>query len=332
MCGLAGFAGVQADEYAKLMLVFELAIGIDLRGGDAAGYVSLSEKEGLKYAKRVGTWVHAKPRFFESAASGEMCMMHARFATCGSKGYNDAHPFAIRRNGKVVLWGAHNGMIPDAWDSAKKHKRDCNVDSKELFELLADKNYAGIQDMTGYGVITWIEAENPTHVKMARLTEDSDIVVVALKEGGIVWGSTMSIVQSAVESAELNIRCVYTLNDIGRVYQMQSDGVYQTACTDVKLAEYFKWSGWSNNSYYKYMEQYQKSCDDDNWENWGSYSDLKESREAREKAQLEKDKEKALASESKDDDSKEDSSKEDSSKDDSIALDEELSRFLTRGQ
>ncbi len=115
MCGLSGYAGISPDKRVKLIEV--LGEGIDDRGGHAAGYVSLTGN--VSYARRIGRWEDSRSRFIRGAAQGAVCMMHARFATCGDRDdVVQAHPFAIQREGGTVLWGAHNGMIHNARASA----------------------------------------------------------------------------------------------------------------------------------------------------------------------------------------------------------------------
>lgn len=165
-------------------------------------------------------------------------MMHARYATCGGSwrgNPNNAHPFRIERNGKTVLYGAHNGCIYNADDSAKKHARNYTVDSRELFELLADNATEEIQNLSGYGVITWIDTKQQGAVNMARISTSSEIYVCKVKSGGYVWGSTEKIVKEALKDAGLKKECHYDLNDIGRVYQFRPTGIFETDRTGIKV-------------------------------------------------------------------------------------------------
>lgn len=236
MCGLSGFVGVRGQQ-TRLMLTLGLGNGIDNRGGHASGYVSIS-KEGLRYARKCGEWIKSRMKFVNGAARGDLCMMHARYATCGGRGANSAHPFAIARDGRVVLWGAHNGMIPKAYESAKENGRVIDVDSQEVFELLADKEYEKLQKLNGYGAITWVDAAEPDHVKFARLSRNSDFCVVSLKEGGIVWASTWKILEEALGVADLHVKDNYDVDEVGRVFEFRKDCVYMTNETGVKLASY----------------------------------------------------------------------------------------------
>lgn len=164
-------------------------------------------------------------------------MMHARLATCGNReDVRQAHPYTIRRNGKTILWGAHNGQIWDAEDSAAYNGREYTVDSRELFELLADNDLAAIQRLNGYGVITWMTPHSPT-VKLSRLSDHSEIVVARLAEGGIAWASTHAILANACEDVGLEISGLFDLDEIGRVYEIYGKGVIATKRDGIRFAE-----------------------------------------------------------------------------------------------
>ncbi len=254
-CGLSGFVGVASEDKVKqLMLIFGLADGIDDRGGHAAGYVSITGGNGgdLRYARKTGVWTKARMRFLEGAV-GDICMMHSRYATCGDKNLaSNAHPFAIKRGGRVRLWGAHNGAVPDSWDSAKKNGRTISVDSEEIFNLLADKDYKGIQDMAGYGVITWIDSDHRDYVNLARLSESSEICAASIKGGGVVWASTQKILERGLQTSDLEIDNNYQLDKIGQVYQIRSEGIFYTDITGVQLGSYTKWSKYKSFTGYQH--------------------------------------------------------------------------------
>ncbi len=192
MCGLAGFSGIK-DVKRRTCLAYALGIGIDSRGGHAAGFVSVdtaASGKAPRMSKRIGTWAKASNKFIYAAGSGEVAMMHSRFATCGKPDdIRNAHPFLIRRKGDAVLYGVHNGVIGETKESAKLHGRDWSVDSKEVFELLADGNLKAIQELDGYGVLNWITPESGV-VNMAKLSDKGDFVACTLSTGGIALGIT----------------------------------------------------------------------------------------------------------------------------------------------
>lgn len=255
MCGLAGFSGVKG-QYAREALVMSLGWGIDERGGDAAGFVSLAhETHRLQFGRKVGTWMAARERFIRRAANAHTAMLHARFKTCGKGGEQEAHPFAIRREGKPVLWGAHNGIIYNAEESAKKHNRPYTVDSKELFELLADGDFDEIGKLHGYGVITWVEAKNPGMVFLVKLTGSGDIEVASTECGSVVWASTTKILKEGVRDAGMVQSREWKI-ETGKVYHIKPDGIFATPTRqDITVGS--RWtstfdghSGMSSASYY----------------------------------------------------------------------------------
>jgi len=245
MCGISGFAGFKSER-VKHDLVTSLGMGIDSRGGHAAGFVTVDRIPIV--GKKPGYWISARDRFIRRAILGHTTMMHSRYATHGAQVIQNAHPFCIRRAGEIVLWGCHNGIIYNAEESAKAHSRPFSVDSKELFELLADQEYDKINALTGYGVITWIEARRPDRVLVSRLSSQSDFFICETTCGGQVWGSTERIVKDALELSGLKMRHTYNLNEVGRVYQIGYDGVFTLPTTTVKVSpgawSYLTSGGW----------------------------------------------------------------------------------------
>lgn len=207
MCGLSGFVGV-TDPDKRTSLVIALAVGIDERGGHAAGYVTIGDA--LRYGRRVGEWAHAGDRFFQAASSGPVALMHARFATHNNADKETAaHPFAIKRGGRTVLWGAHNGASHDAWSSAHRNGRTFDVDSRELFELIADGKHAAIGNMYGWGVLSWITRREPHTIKLCVASEGGALEIVKTKCGAIVYASTKEILNGALEFAGLEVVHTY---------------------------------------------------------------------------------------------------------------------------
>lgn len=227
MCGLAGFSGI-TDAMARAKLVAALGIGIDRRGGHAAGFISLvnhTTAAGLRLSKRVGKWSESSRKFHAAASSGEVCLMHARFATCGSRDdSNHAHPFVPFRNGKPVLYGMHNGIVYGTQASAKANGRDPDVDSREVLELLADGKTEDIGKLNGYGVLTWVKPDSGS-VYMVRLSKNSDFFLEYVAEGGVVWGSTWDIVKDAMKLAGLTHGATIKVEDVGKVYAITPTGV-----------------------------------------------------------------------------------------------------------
>ncbi len=239
MCGLGGYAGITSERFVRA-----LGAALDDRGGHAAGWVT-NGPAGVKWATRVGEWCTARRKFQRRASEGTVGIVHTRFATCGRGGQGEAHPFEIRRKGTVALYGAHNGMIDDAAASAALNDRPYTVDSRELFELIADSAWSEVQAMSGYGVVCWIEPAD-TAVYLARLTESGEVCVVSIAGGGFAWASTWAILAVALHAAGLTAVHSYPL-DVGVVYRVTAEGIYKTTETRCKLAERRRWaSTWAS--------------------------------------------------------------------------------------
>lgn len=235
MCGLSGYSGIK-DFDTRLLLVIGFGKGIESRGNSAAGFVSSLESGEILFNRKSDNWTTATMDFLKEAASGDACLMHAR-----ASGYStaaNAHPFPIVRDGKIVLWGAHNGSLHDAWGSAKNNNRAFSVDSAELFELLADREFDALKKMHGYGVVEYIDAEFPRIIKLSRLTKNSDLVVVELEGGGVAYASTAHILRSALSFAGLSVKREMDVSEVGMVYHITNGQIYYSNDTKVELARY----------------------------------------------------------------------------------------------
>lgn len=169
-------------------------------------------------------------------------MIHTRMATCGKKTVDEAHPFHIKRNGRSVLWGMHNGVIHNARESAEKNDRPYSVDSKELFEVLADRNYEAFKNFTGYGTIVWIDAQYPQRITMARMSHSADLAIATIVGGGVMWASTRDILENAVKLSKLEIDSIWVDAgiEVGKPYWTEGGKLWYD-----KEIEHYKINGYS---------------------------------------------------------------------------------------
>jgi predicted glutamine amidotransferase len=251
MCGIAGFLGIEGHK--KVKLAWSLSRGIDNRGGHASGFVSLRDNDRIVWGRERGSWIKQDVPFYREAITGFGSVMHARYATCGDKDARaHAHPFCIKRNGAPVLWGVHNGIINNANESAKAHGRPYTVDSRELFELLADGEYDSIRQLRGYGTIVWVEASDRKYIRMARLTDNAELVFVNTTIGGMVYASTENILDNALKYAGLKNKDKNTWEPThGKILKFGPDGVMIDIEKEIKMAEpnYAKTSSFDNDGY-----------------------------------------------------------------------------------
>jgi hypothetical protein len=228
MCGLSGFQIEGMSKSDRALLVWMLGDGIDRRGGHAIGFVSV-EPNGAQHVHRAcGRWGDARTPFIMRAATGSTVMMHARYATCGAADDpNNAHPFTIKRGGKTVLHGMHNGVLYNARDFARANGRDYTVDSRELFELLGDEKIEDIGKIDGYGVIVWYEPARPGVVHLCRISDDGELAVAKIKGGGIVWASTSKILKDALVACGMEVDMMYEVKP-GHVHTVENGQLWIT--------------------------------------------------------------------------------------------------------
>lgn len=271
MCGVSGYAGLgHLAPEARQDLVEALGWGIDQRGGCASGYVTVSSKDGIRMGKTLGEWSDASGRFIRSAAAGETLMMHARYTTSGeSKNIDHAHPWAIKRNGRTKLWGCHNGMLWGTKETAGKNGRPHTVDSKEFLELLADKSVPAIRGLEGYGVITYIRPDGI--LRTLRISRQSDLVIGAVKGGGLVYASTKDILDLGLEYVGLTLDRIVSADTIGTAYRLspRRGTAIETTVTNLVVDAYSysgyggRW-GWGDTYDGPYLPTYRRT-DDGRW-------------------------------------------------------------------
>lgn len=197
-------------------------------------------------------------------------MMHSRYATHGSRdNVENAHPFAVKRrdlNGeeKTVLYGCHNGIIHGTQSTAQAAGREWSVDSKEFFELLADAAYETIRALSGYGVVTFIRPDDRV-IRVLRLTNNSDFIACSVIGGGMVWGSTKTIVKDALEYTGLEAETWYDSLKIGKVHRFSGSEAKETKLEEITLQSAQTDRRTSGNTTYYYGGSYAKAWDEKCW-------------------------------------------------------------------
>lgn len=269
MCGIAGYVGIGGST-ERMALTYGLGLGIDNRGGHAAGFVGKAGNQ-VRMARRVGTWDESSPRFLETAAACDSLVMHARYATCGQKGnVLHAHPFTVRTGRRATIYGVHNGMVWGAEESAKRHGRDYTVDSRELLHLVAEGRTDEIQRLNGYGVLAWmVPRSNVVH--LVKLTTSGDLEVAEVEGGGHVYGSTRRIVEDGLDIAGLEVKAWYEQLKVGVVHHLTASNLSATPVKGIHLQSGYG-GGWS--SYYGGRDTY--NFNNASLEAWEAEQDAKE--------------------------------------------------------
>jgi hypothetical protein len=263
MCGLSGYCGLEHVELELRVSIFmALGEGSDRRGGHAAGLAAFSKGDTTPFIrKKLGDAMSYDDEclaFVDLGSRHETLLLHTRYATTDARSVNDAHPFTIVRDGAPVLHGMHNGIIYNARDMAEKHGRPYTVDSLEMFEILADafasNDFSTFSELQGYGVIVWVTASEPECIHFCRLTDDGDLVIAALKGGGIMWASTKSILEQGLKAGDLEVEHFYKIKT-GEVYKASDGRLYMSdirlsiRSRDIFSADYYASRGLSGASY-----------------------------------------------------------------------------------
>jgi hypothetical protein len=154
--------------------------------------------------------------------------MHARFATHANKDKVDcAHPFAIKRDNEVKLWGCHNGVVSGAWASSSRHGRNFTVDSREVFELMADNLHHEILEMNGYGTLAWINDDDRHAIRLVMASSSAALWAAKTTCDAVVFGSTESIVREALAISNLEIKYHYDLKE-GVTYVARANELWES--------------------------------------------------------------------------------------------------------
>jgi len=276
MCGISGHSGIHPSR--RKLLTIGLAMGIQKRGSHASGYLSIDKNGAMERGRTDKAWMEDPKWSSRCADLGQTVMMHARHATCRNKGIEDAHPFEIKRDGKSVLWGMHNGVIYNADESAKAHGREMTVDSRELLELLADNEGEKIKKLSGYGVVAWIRSNEPHRMYMARMTATADMCMARVKDptmalvehteyNGTIFASTKEIlkyaaslagVELAEEPFELKNHVVYYVDHDGGAF-MRDDEKVEIEPMRSRVSTTTDFSGWERGGSFNYGSYFAKT-------------------------------------------------------------------------
>lgn len=255
MCGIAGMHRLNGVEAPNLSLLSrELMRGLEMRGRDATGWLTLEDdgnavirKDVLpatKFTKRMTRspkWDIARPRRVRTL------MVHTRFATTGRRdAVRDAHPHASGRIAAV-----HNGTIYNADALFHDHDlpRNTRVDSEVIPALVNhlgwDNAAAAFELMDGGAATALVNQERPRDLILARV-QDYPLYYVET-DAYIVWGSSPEVIRTAWARAgyegDLRVGDIKWLND-GQMIRVQ-DGVITHHEFTPKEPE---WKTWASSS------------------------------------------------------------------------------------
>jgi len=225
MCGIFGFAkreGWQSDAQMDRIedVISNLTFESVVRGDDSTGLAIASPRERLVYKTLKASdelvcsdeWHGILERVDKDTT---IFLGHTRLATTGVVTERNVHPFV---KGSII--GAHNGIIYNHEDIAKKIDKSVQVDSEVIFGLLNKKEkYQEVFDLLeGDFALSWFgndyrilnlmhEEGRPLHIaywKKARClfwASTENILYQALKDSGLV-----------IDIAKLPVDIIYEFN------------------------------------------------------------------------------------------------------------------------
>jgi len=214
MCGVFGLAK-KADsqnnfqiEQSRLVLQY-LADESSVRGTDSTGIAFISKESRSIFKTVMPSFDMIEHEDWEEKIIPELnrsttaVLGHVRLATHGTISVRNAHPFAI---GKVV--GAHNGVLNNHNELAKKMNKTIEVDSEAIFGAInKNKIKNALEKIDGDYAITFIK-DDPSIVYLARESSRPLCVAYWKKAKILFWASTELILHTALSNAGLGtLKC-----------------------------------------------------------------------------------------------------------------------------
>lgn len=207
MCGIAGFVIKRPDDKRPLdreKLLDELLYQIDLRGGDATGFVARSPGGMIEWHKASCDAPRFVPRRRGMPLGANVALAHTRYATQGHQAFpENNHP--IRRGAMYVI---HNGVITNDRELFTQCDRERfgDVDSEAIAAVLSHTGSLAESDAlkTALGTIEGSAAiaamdERTGEVLLARLS-GSPLVILETRRV-LIFASTESAVTRAHTAA-----------------------------------------------------------------------------------------------------------------------------------
>lgn len=163
MCGLTGFApnkNKKANiDWIKMIMVYNTA-----RGTDSCGlYINNKVIKGIGVTADARIMLAKEKIKIDNKYENGVIIGHTRKSSYGVKSLENAHPFRIEHEGRV-MWIAHNGTIHNIHELAKKYEIDATgmqVDSLILGNIMLQRGYDVLNDYKGGAALLWHFEDQP---------------------------------------------------------------------------------------------------------------------------------------------------------------------------
>lgn len=149
MCGIFGYIsdgrGSQMDNVKAGLLLQALAIADQSRGKHSTGLAVITPEKAVLRKKAVSGEEFVAQGYTDILFKSRIlaCLGHNRFATAGAITDRNAHPFAVRVDGKWNF-GIHNGCVGRTRRLAKIFRvEEADVDSETVFRAIARQQNGG---------------------------------------------------------------------------------------------------------------------------------------------------------------------------------------------
>ena len=195
MCGIAAISLSPSSTIPVRQLAHELLLHSEERGKVASG---------------IGWWYGGNPLYMKDGKPGghlplkvlpkdaRSVIVHTRNATYGDPADNENNHPVTDPGEEIIL--VHNGVISnhDAIRTGEKETAFPEVDSSVIPFLIQKEGTQGLMHLDGWAALAWLDKLEPDMINLSRLKGNAPMVIVYLKDGSIVMGSTFPIIHAAL--------------------------------------------------------------------------------------------------------------------------------------
>lgn len=195
MCGIAGVSLSPSSTIPVRQLAHELLLHSEERGKVASG-IAWAYGDDHLYMKEPKPGGHLPLRVLPKDA--RTVFVHTRNATYGDPSDNENNHPVVDDKEQVIL--VHNGVISNHGNIrlGEKDVAFPEVDSSVIPWLLREQGLPGLTQLDGWAALAWFDRSDPGVMYLARTKGNAPMVVVYLKDGSLVFGSTFPIIHASL--------------------------------------------------------------------------------------------------------------------------------------